>query len=215
LFSFPLLAGLPSRPFTDANVLSIDFFLDSGARYSTLTPITFARLSSHFGDDVHSLLVPDRIFDILLLNNRNRVSATGNWLLLYVTMDMSQCPHPTLFFVGENVANVLAVTSTIAARWLVSRLPLTLPPIVPDGPFIWQPDALINITRRWGLDHSDRRLFSFRTFFIASEETLLELDFFLDTGSPINLWPAIFHAPSTSSTALHRSAYARSTGFTS
>jgi hypothetical protein len=197
--------GLPSDVFSPANVIKVQFMIDTGATYSTITFSTLARLQYFFGSAVRELMVPGSTFDFPMLSGTARVNATGNWLILYLTPSMSELPHPVMVFVGANVADVLAVTSPVEVHWLESRLKSAstlASPLADATPRRWlatrrwSVDDLLNITRWWSRDETDRRAYQRRALVVDTDPRSTALfDFLLDTGSPVNIWPSdhVFH----------------------
>ena len=181
--------GLPTVPFHDRT--SLEFTFDTGALYSTLTPEAFDSLSIHFGNDlINNLLVHASTLAYPLLGDSSRAHSEGHWLLLLLSPSISFTPEPILVFVGANVVNVLAVTSIPTACWmnaLFSFPPRALPAADPP---LWSVREVIDSTSVLSRYPTDIRLFRPRPVFVqTSLDFVMPFDFFLDTGSPINLWP--------------------------
>jgi hypothetical protein len=153
----PILAGLPTSDFSSNNVL-LRFITPSGA------PLY------HYGTDIDDLVVPCSTAHLpIFAQHESRVNATGHWLLLYMTPTGFQPAHPVLVFVDNNVADVLAVTSTVVAGWLAAQLNNSLAiPGQPPAPRIWSVPDAFNITVWWGRDRLDRRVFQLRPLLVVT-----------------------------------------------
>jgi hypothetical protein len=141
-------------------------------------------------------MVPASTLDFPLLSDTARRNAMGHWLILYLSPTTSEQARPVRVFVGDNVANVLAITST-SVTWLMSRVQgslLSPSPLTFATPPAWSSADVINITRWWGRDLRDRRFFRRRHLLVNTTPTdSSNFAFILDTGSPVNLWPT-YHA---------------------
>jgi hypothetical protein len=166
--------------------------LDTGALYNTLTLEAFNHLRSFFdADHIDTLLVPASTSAYRLLGNTSRANPAGQWLLLLLSTSTSPTPDPQVVFIGANVTNALAINSLPAASWLHALFtspPRALPPA--DLP-PWTVQEVIDSTQALSRHSFDIRVFhSLPISLLTAPNMVTTFDFDLDTGSPVNLWPA-------------------------
>ena len=104
-----------------------------------------------------------------------RANADGFWILLNTAPLLASSWTRILFFVGSNVADVLAITSEITANWLKATLCNAL--VSPVGGLktldIVSPAETVSLTRSLMLDQADSRISDRTLLTLSGRMTLL------------------------------------------